>query len=140
MSEKNHGHEGPAGHLILSTIAMPADTNPAGDIFGGWILSQMDQAGAVVARRRAMGRVVTIAIDAMKFHRPVIVGDKVSCYGTVVRVGRTSIAVMVETWVQRSLAEEYIKVTEGVFTFVAIDENRNPISIDRLAEESAGAN
>ncbi|WP_264662428.1 acyl-CoA thioesterase [Azospirillum canadense] len=115
--------DGPA----LRTIAMPADTNPNGDIFGGWLLAQMDLAGGVVALRRACGRVATVGIEAMTFHKPVFVGDEVSCYAFVEKVGRTSIRVRVETWVRRQrTAPEPIKVTEGVFTYVAIGEDRKP--------------
>lgn len=110
----------------MRTIAMPADTNPNGDIFGGWLLAQMDLAGGNVAVRRARGRVATVAITAMTFHLPVFVGDEVSCYGTVERVGRSSIAIRVETWVRRARTGDREKVTEGLFTYVAIDENRRP--------------
>lgn len=111
----------------LRTIAMPADTNPNGDIFGGWLLAQMDLAGGVVALRRAGGRVATVGIEAMTFHKPVYVGDEVSCYAFVEKVGRTSIRVRVETWVRRQrTAQEPTRVTEGVFTYVAIGEDRKP--------------
>jgi len=110
----------------LRTIAMPADTNPNGDVFGGWLLAQMDLAGGNVAVRRARGRVATVAITAMTFHLPVFVGDEVSCYGIVERVGRSSIAIRVETWVRRARTGEREKVTQGLFTYVAIDENRRP--------------
>ena len=117
----------PALPLILQTIAMPADTNPSGDIFGGWLLSQMDLAGAVVARTRAHGRVATIAIEAMKFHRPVLVGDLVASHGEVARIGRTSIGVKVEIWVHRDdPPTPPPKVTEGLFTYVAIGDDRQP--------------
>src|ERR1700743_125043 len=102
----------------IRTIAMPADTNPHGDIFGGWLLCQMDLAGATVATRRAGGRVVTIAITAMAFHRPWMVGDEVSCYCTVERTGHTSLTVRIESWAQRRNADTPIKVTEGLFTYV----------------------
>ena len=108
----------------LRTIAMPGDTNPNGDIFGGWILAQMDVAGGMVASRRAQGRVATVGIEAMKFHQPVLIGDEVSCFCTVQRIGRTSISIRVETWVRRGSAQEALKVTEGVFTYVAIGEDR----------------
>ena len=111
----------------LRTIAMPADTNPNGDIFGGWLLAQMDLAGGVVALRRAGGRVATVGIEAMTFHKPVYVGDEVSCFAHVEKVGRTSIRVRVETWVRRQRgAGDAIKVTEGVFTYVAIGDDRRP--------------
>ena len=110
----------------LRTIAMPADTNPNGDIFGGWILSQMDLAGGTHAVYEAKGRVATVAVTAMKFHQPVIVGDEVSCYCATTRVGRTSITVRVETWVRRRRIAVEEQVTEGLFTFVAIDANGRP--------------
>jgi len=105
---------------------MPADTNPAGDIFGGWLLAQMDIAGGIVANRRAEGRTATVAIDAMKFHLPVFVGDILCCFSEIVRIGRSSITVRVEAWAERRNSTERVKVTEGLFTYVAIDENRRP--------------
>ncbi|MGQ9366087.1 acyl-CoA thioesterase [Azospirillum sp. A39] len=110
----------------LRTIAMPADTNPNGDIFGGWLLSQMDLAGGVVALRRAQGRVATVGIEAMTFHKPVYVGDEVSCFAAIERVGRTSMRVRIDTWVTRHRSGETVKVTEGVFTYVAIAEDGRP--------------
>jgi len=110
----------------LRAMAMPADTNPSGDIFGGWLLSQMDIAGGSTARQIAQGRVTTVGIEAMTFHAPVLVGDEVSCYTTVLRIGRTSIRIKIDTWVRRGDQFEHIQVTEGVFTYVAIDENRRP--------------
>lgn len=109
-------------------IAMPADTNPEGDIFGGWLLAQMDLAGATPAFERANGRCATVALDGMVFHQPVSVGDEVSTYARVIHTGRTSIRVHVEAW-KRSRGEpeaQSVRVTEGVFTYVAIDENRKP--------------
>jgi len=114
------------GGPALRTIAMPADTNPNGDIFGGWLLAQMDLAGGVVAMDRARGRVATVGIEAMKFHSPVLVGDEVSCYCTILRTGRTSITIQVDTWVRRRELPEPVRVTEGVFTYVAIGEDRRP--------------
>jgi len=114
------------GGPALRTIAMPADANPNGDIFGGWILSQMDLAGGVVAVRRAQGRVATVSVDAMTFHKPVYVGDEVSCFAAVDRVGRTSMRVRIETWVRRQRTGETVKVTEGVYTYVAVGEDRRP--------------
>jgi acyl-CoA thioesterase YciA len=105
---------------------MPADANPSGDIFGGWLLAQMDLAGGNCAIRRARGRVATVAVDAMVFHRPVFIGDEVSLHCDVLAVGRTSIRVHVEAWRRRMAEEAMERVTEGVFTFVAIDENRKP--------------
>jgi len=105
---------------------MPADTNPQGDIFGGWLLSQMDLAGNAIANRRAKGRTATVAITAMTFYRPVFVGDEVTCYGEIVKVGRTSITVKIECWVRRGVGGEPIEVTEGMFTYVAVDDERKP--------------
>jgi acyl-CoA thioesterase YciA len=113
----------------LRAIAMPADANPNGDIFGGWLLSQMDLAGGTVARRRAKGRVVTVAITGMTFHQPVFVGDEVTCYSQIVKIGRTSITVKVESWVRRGIGQEHIPVTEGIFTYVAIGPDRRPTPV-----------
>src|SRR5262252_2866576 len=113
----------------LRAIAMPADANPHGDIFGGWLLSQMDLAGGTVATRRARGRTVTVAITAMTFHRPVFIGDEVSCYAEINKVGRTSITVKVESWVRRGIGEEQIAVTEGIFTYVAVGDDRRPCPV-----------
>lgn len=112
---------GPAGELTLQTIAMPKDANYHGDIFGGWLLSQMDLAGAVLTRRIAHGRVATVAVDSMVFLRPVPVGSVVSCYARLLDIGRSSMQIMVEVWVGNEPAVQQ-KVTEGKFTFVAIDE------------------
>jgi len=110
----------------LRTVAMPADANPNGDIFGGWLMSQMDIASGTYAGYIAMGRVATVAVDAMTFHLPVYIGDEISCYCQTARIGRTSIAVDVETWVRRRQDARCEKVTEGRFTFVAIDDAGKP--------------
>jgi len=120
----------------LRTIAMPADTNPNGDIFGGWILSQMDLAGGTHAFHEAGGRVATVAVTGMKFHKPVVVGDEVSCYCSTERVGRTSIEVRVETWVRRRHGAAEEQVTEGRFTFVAIDDGGRPRPVDEPVPHS----
>ena len=114
------------GEPAVRTLAMPADTNPAGDIFGGWVLAQMDLAAGIVAHLRAHSRVVTAALDGMAFHRPVYVGDLVSCYAKVVHVGRTSMVVQVDTFVLRGRTGDEVKVTSGRFTLVAIDEQGRP--------------
>ena len=124
----------PNQHLAIRTIAMPRDTNPSGDIFGGWLVSQMDLAAGTIASIRAKGRVVTVAIDALTFHKPVFIGDEISCYVEIIRLGRTSITLKVEAWVRRSLSNDTLKVTEGMFTFVAIDESRKPRVIPRLSD------
>ena len=120
----------PDGAPAIRIIAMPADTNPSGDIFGGWLMSMMDMAGANVAYERAGGRVATVAVNEIEFHSPVLVGDLVSCYAKVVRTGRTSLSTKVEVWVRGRSGGDSIKVTEGEFTFVAIDEDRVPRPIN----------
>jgi acyl-CoA thioesterase YciA len=117
----------------LRTFARPQDQNPSGDIFGGWLLSQMDMAGGSVAAQRARGRVVTIGIEAMKFHSPVFVGDEVSCYADIVKVGNTSITVHIDTVVRRPFAGEIVEqtVTEGVFTYVALGPDRKKRRVDQ---------
>jgi acyl-CoA thioesterase YciA len=129
MSAGDAAEGPPRSKPALRAIAMPADANPAGDIFGGWLRSQMDLAGGTVATRRAKGRVVTVAITAMTFHRPVFVGDEVSCYVDIVKIGRTSITVKIESWARRGRGEEKIEVTEGLFTYVAVDSERKPCPI-----------
>ena len=116
----------PASEPAIRITAMPADTNPSGDIFGGWLMSMMDMAGGNVAYQRAGGRVATVAVNEFEFHSPVHVGDIVSCYAEVIRTGRTSLSTKVEVWVQGRSGGGPVKVTEGIFTFVAIDENRVP--------------
>lgn len=119
----------------LRTIAMPSDTNPNGDIFGGWILSQMDLAGGTHAFYEAQGRVATVAVTAMKFHKPVNVGDEVSCYCETEEIGTTSICVRVETWVRRRRLAVEEQVTEGLFTFVALDLKGQPRPVKEAAED-----
>jgi acyl-CoA thioesterase YciA len=116
----------PHAEPALRAIAMPADANPHGDIFGGWLLSQMDLAGGTAATRRAKGRTATVAITAMTFHHPVFVGDEVTCYAEIIKVGRTSITVKVESWARRGIGDEQVAVTEGIFTYVAVGDDRRP--------------
>lgn len=116
----------PPKEPTIKVVAMPADANADGDIFGGWVLSQMDLAGGVVARKIAKGRVVTVAIDDMTFHLPVLVGDCLECYVDVVKTGTTSITLHVEAHVDRRHSHRREKVTEGKFVFVAVDEMRKP--------------
>lgn len=118
--------EAPRGELAARTLAMPANTNPSGDIFGGWIMSLMDAAGAMTATRHAGGRVVTAAVTEMAFLRPVKVGDVVCCYTEPVSTGRSSIGLHVEVWVLRQGQGERVKVTAAEFTFVALDEGGKP--------------
>jgi acyl-CoA thioesterase YciA len=124
----------PTTEPALRAIAMPADTNPHGDIFGGWLLCQMDLAGSAFATRSAGGRVVTVAITAMAFHRPVLVGDEVSCFCDVAKTGNTSITVKIESWARRRMAEQPIKVTEGLFTYVRVDGGGRPQPIATLPD------
>lgn len=121
----------PAGELVIRTIAMPADTNANGDIFGGWIMSQMDLGGAVVARATSQTRVVTVSVDGMSFLRPVAVGDLVTCYARLFSVGRTSMKIAIEVWVQRFGNGSPLRVTEATFTYVAIDDSGKPQPIKR---------
>ena len=124
----------PSGHLVLRTMAMPADANPNGDIFGGWIMSQMDIAGGILAKELAQGRVVTVAVNGMKFIRPVQIGDIVCCYGKVLRVGNTSISLHLEVWIKPILRRDdnaRFKVTQADFTFVAIDEEGRKRSVPK---------
>jgi acyl-CoA thioesterase YciA len=111
---------------LIRTIAMPADTNPAGDIFGGWLMAHMDLAGSSLAIERARTRVVTAAVEAMSFLLPVLVGDEVSFYGEVLSTGRTSMKVRIEAWRRRREAGQEFKVTEATFTFVAIGDDGRP--------------
>lgn len=124
----------PEGQPATRVLAMPADTNPAGDIFGGWIMSQVDIAGSIVAYRRARGRVVTVAVNSFQFHKPVYVGDLVSCYAEIERVGRTSLTVRVTVYAERNRGNEAIKVTEATLTYVAIDKDRQPRPVDPPAQ------
>jgi acyl-CoA thioesterase YciA len=111
---------------VIRTIAMPADTNPSGDIFGGWLMAQMDLAAGNAAARRARGRCATVAVDGMVFHRPVMVGDEVSLYAEILRVGRSSLNIRVEAWRRSRDGDERFKVTQANFTFVAIDDVGRP--------------
>ena len=121
---------GPRGELTVRTSAMPADTNANGDIFGGWVLSQMDQAGGIAGVDRAQGRVVTIALEAMTFIKPVKVGDVLCVYTEIEKVGRTSMRIHVEAWARRFLTGERVKVTDATFTFVAVDDAGRSRPID----------
>ena len=124
----------PLGDLVLRTLAMPADTNPHGDIFGGWIMSQMDIAGGILAKEVSESRVVTVAVESIKFLKPVNVGDVVCCYGKVLSIGTTSITINLEIWVkpiqgQAKDQQKRYKVTQAAFTYVAVDEqgNKHPV-------------
>jgi acyl-coA thioester hydrolase yciA len=133
MTKNEKQHAKPQGELLLRTVAMPRDTNPNQDIFGGWIMSQMDLGGGILAAEIAQGRIVTVAVQEMNFIRPVKVGNVVCCYGHCVSVGNTSLQLKIEVWVKTlmndHLTEDRQLVTEAVFTYVAIDSegNKRPI-------------
>lgn len=130
------GSSSPQGDLILRTLAMPADTNPAGDIFGGWIMSQMDIAGGIRAREVTGTRIVTVAVESITFIKPVRVGDVVCCYGEVVRIGTTSVTINLEVWVKPSMniadaTGNKFQVTRAAFTYVSVDDAGNKMVIQR---------
>lgn len=118
--------DSPRGELATRTLAMPADANPSGDIFGGWVLSQMDIAGGITAGRRAQARVATVAVNAMTFHLPVYVGDVLCVYAEIVGIGRSSMTIDLEAWALRGRRGERVRVTEGRFVYVALDEHGRP--------------
>jgi len=121
----------PKGELVIQTIAMPKDTNRDGDIFGGWLVSQMDLGSAILAGKIAKGRVVTVAIDGMAFLNPVRVGDTVACYAWLEKIGRTSMKISVDVWVTRYRTGDSVKVTSGVFTYVALGQDGKPTAVTR---------
>ena len=118
---------------MIQTIAMPQDTNPNGDIFGGWVTSQMDLGSGILAAKTAQARVVTAAMEGMSFLQPVRVGDTVRCYAHVEKIGRTSMTIPVEVWVTRYMTGEELRVTHGVFTLVAVDESGNRFRLSAAA-------
>jgi acyl-CoA thioesterase YciA len=121
----------PQGELVIQTIAMPKDTNPSGDIFGGWLMSQMDLGSSILAAKTAKARVVTVAMEGMSFLQPVGVGDTVACYARVEKIGRTSMRIPVEVWVTRYRTGEQVKVTHAVFTYVALGPDGKPLPVKR---------
>jgi acyl-CoA thioesterase YciA len=121
----------PKGELVIQTIAMPKDTNRDGDIFGGWLVSQMDLGSAILAGKIAKGRVVTVAIDGMAFLNPVRVGDTVACYAWLEKIGRTSMKIRLDVWVTRYRTGDRVKVTSGVFTYVALGPDGKPTPVVR---------
>lgn len=123
--------EQPKGELVIQTIAMPKDTNRDGDIFGGWLVSQMDLGSAILAGKISRSRVVTVAIDGMAFLNPVRVGDTVGCYAWLEKIGRTSMRIVVDVWVTRYRTGELVKVTSGVFTYVALGPDGKPMPVKR---------
>ena len=124
--------EKPKGELVIRTIAMPADTNPNGDVFGGWLMSQMDLGSGILASKTAKARVVTVAMEGLSFLQPVGVGDAVACYAWVEKIGRTSMTIPVEVWVERFRERgTQVLVTRGVFIYVAVDDAGRPIPVQR---------
>ncbi|MES2696711.1 MAG: acyl-CoA thioesterase [Verrucomicrobiota bacterium] len=121
----------PQGEVVIRTMAMPADANAHGDIFGGWMMAQMDLGGAILARSTARCRIVTVAADGMSFLRPVNVGDIVTCYGQLLSVGRSSMKIRVEAWVQSQAHDKLLQVTEGTFTYVAMNDAGKPQPVKR---------
>lgn len=135
-SSKTGQKQEPRGELFIQTVAMPADTNANGDIFGGWLLSQMDIAGGIAGRIYSGGRTVTIAVETMIFRKPVKVGDVVSCYADLTKIGTTSMTYRIEVWAIRAQSFVREKVTEGVFTYVAIGADGRPRKISSDVEEA----
>ncbi len=121
----------PKGELVIQTIAMPKDTNPNGDIFGGWLMSQMDLGSGILASKTAQTRVVTVAMEGMSFLQPVRVGDTVAVYAWVEKIGRTSMTIPVEVWVTRYMTGQQLRVTHGVFIYVAVDGTGKPVPVKR---------
>src|SRR5437764_14709866 len=126
----------PRGELVIQTIAMPTDTNPNGDIFGGWLTSQMDLGSGILAAKTAQARVVTAAMEGMSFLQPVRVGDTVRCYAHVQKIGRTSMTIPVEVWVTRYMTGEELRVTHGLFTGVALCRARQALHVERCLPRS----
>lgn len=142
MDPLNDDSRTPQGTMLLRTLAMPADTNPSGDIFGGWLMAQMDLAGAILAYELARGRVVTVAVDAIVFHRPVSVGNVVSCFGRCINVGHSSLKIKLEVWAEHVLDEPIGKrycVTEAAFTYVAVGKDGHPRDVPRTGNPGVEA-
>ena len=135
MAGDSESQDQPRGEMQTRTLAMPADANPSGDIFGGWVLAQMDIAGGIAAAQIAKGRVATVAVTAMAFHLPVLVGDVLCVYASEPRIGRTSITLNLEAWALRRQSGQRVKVTQGEFVFVALDEDGRPRAVTK--EQSA---
>ena len=133
LSQSPDVSSSPKGELAIRVLAMPADTNANGDIFGGWLLGQMDMGGEITVSKRSKSRCVTVAVDAMSFKKPVYVGDVVAIYVDILRVGNTSVAVSIEAWALRRNEVEPVLVTQGKFTYVAIDDAGHPKVIEKQA-------
>jgi len=135
VADHSEPQDQPRGEMQTRTLAMPADANPSGDIFGGWVLAQMDIAGGIAAAQIAKGRVATVAVTAMTFHLPVFVGDVLCVYASHPRIGRTSITLNLEAWTLRRQSGQRIKVTQGEFVFVALDEGGQPRAVNPRSVE-----
>lgn len=135
----SHGRQQDDGVIVVRTIAMPADTNPAGDIFGGWLMSQMDLAAGNMAARVSLGRCATVSVEAMQFLRPVKVGDEVTLYATLRHVGRTSMRIYIDVWARNRYIKDAQPVTNGEFVFVALDAEGNPRPVFDDPAEGQGA-
>lgn len=121
---------GPKGELTIQVLAMPRDTNPSGDIFGGWLMAQMDTAGGIFSQKIAKGRVVTVSVESIVFKLPVFTGDMLLCYVELIKLGRTSVTVLIEAYVNRQFEEGgQLKVTEGIFKYVKVDDKRVPMAL-----------
>ncbi len=131
VANDSESQDQPRGEMQTRTLAMPADANPSGDIFGGWVLAQMDIAGGIAAAQIAKGRVATVAVTAMTFHLPVFVGDVLCVYASEPRIGRTSITLNLEAWALRRQSGQRVKVTKGEFVFVALDEDGQPRAVKK---------
>lgn len=128
----------PNGELVLRTLAMPADTNANGDIFGGWLMSQMDIGGAILAKEIALGRVVTIAVNGIKFQKPVAVGDVVCCYARCLKTGKSSITINIEVWIKKVATEpvgQRYQATDAVFTYVAVNDDNSPRELPKEKQQ-----
>lgn len=125
----------PKGELVIRTLAMPADANGNGDIFGGWVMAQMDMGGAVIARRVAKRRITTVAVEAMNFLYPIYIGDLVSCYACLEKIGRSSMQINVEVWVERAMTDKPLRTTKALFTYVALDESGRPVPVTSKPEK-----
>jgi acyl-CoA thioesterase YciA len=127
---KQQSQAEPVGELVIKTIAMPADTNRYGDMFGGWMVSQMDLGGAILANKCSHSRMTTVAIDKMVFIKPIYVGDIVSCFAKVAKRGNTSVSILIEVWAERLEDHTLDKTAEGIFTYVRIGQDRKPVAIE----------
>ncbi|MCW2254575.1 acyl-CoA thioesterase YciA [Providencia alcalifaciens] len=128
----------PNGELVLRTLAMPTDTNANGDIFGGWLMSQMDIGGAILAKEIALGRVVTIAVNGIKFQKPVAVGDVVCCYARCLKTGKSSITINIEVWIKKVATEpvgQRYQATDAVFTYVAVNDDNSPRELPKEKQQ-----